>query len=558
MDLNFDYPDVLNLFTDHLDPKRAESASFLIWYLENYYRLESGEATDHVCDQGGDKGIDGVYVNDDTQTIHVFQSRISQRNTTVGDAGLREFAGTLQQLTDRQSVEMLIASAGTAQVSSLLSRLQVPDKIDEYEVQGEYLSNINLDQNGSSFLQQTDNIVFVGRDVLSATHISDEREVPIQTEVAFDISGFQVTEYAVDSDSRAFITPIRARDLLKLDGIGNQTLFTHNVRGTLGNTNVNRGIVESIRDPSLHKKFPLFHNGVTIIADSIERSKDRIAITDYFVVNGCQSLTALFLNDKVLTDDLFVLTKFIQVQPTSTLAKQITEFSNNQNGVRARDFKANSSPQIRLKNEFALHYMNEYEYSIKRGETSLAPIVISNEDAGLYLMAFDLEEPWATHRKYQVFDDKHSELFARPEVTADRIVMLHTIREVVDEQLRTSIDNTLLAKYVLTRYLMMYIVKGILQEDTAGKQTIAVPKNFVREEATRARFRSCIRIVLHDVAIDLNAEVEEHGDDFDYRGRLRDQAWVKELRGSIVAGHKKLVARTRIPSFQSDWESAAP
>ena len=57
--INLDYPDILDLFSEYLDPKRTESAAFLIWYLENYYRLDSLEAVDSVCDQRGDKGSCG-------------------------------------------------------------------------------------------------------------------------------------------------------------------------------------------------------------------------------------------------------------------------------------------------------------------------------------------------------------------------------------------------------------------------------------------------------------------------------------------------------------------
>ncbi len=56
--LDLRYPQLLYLFSDHIDPKRTESASFLIWYLEHYYRLDPLEAVDCVCDQSGDKGID--------------------------------------------------------------------------------------------------------------------------------------------------------------------------------------------------------------------------------------------------------------------------------------------------------------------------------------------------------------------------------------------------------------------------------------------------------------------------------------------------------------------
>ena len=70
--MDFNYPNILTLFPEYLDPKRSESASFLIWYLENYYRLDPREAVDSVCDQNGDKGIDGIFVNDNTQTIVIF------------------------------------------------------------------------------------------------------------------------------------------------------------------------------------------------------------------------------------------------------------------------------------------------------------------------------------------------------------------------------------------------------------------------------------------------------------------------------------------------------
>ena len=555
--MNLDYPEILELFPEHLDAKRSESASFLIWYLENYYRLDPEEAVDNICDQKGDKGIDGLFVNDNMQTIHVFQSRISQKNTTVGDVSLKEFSGTLQQLSDPDSVVQLIQSAGDAQVASLLQRLEVADKLSEYQLFGEYLTNINLDHNGLAYLQQTEDVLFVGRDVLTSTYISDQRDVPVPTPVEFDVSGFQITEYTVDAYSKAFIAPIRASDLLKLDGIKNQAIFTHNVRGPLGSTNVNKDITNSIKTPTLHKKFPLFHNGITVIAGSIDTTEERLTIADYFVVNGCQSLTAFFKNAKALTDNLYVLAKFIKVQPTSSLARQITEFSNNQNGVKARDFKANSSPQIRLQNEFDELYSDQYGYAIKRGEPIGNEIIISNEDAGLYLMAFDLKEPWATHRKYQVFDDKHSVLFARPESTADRIVMLHVVREEIDAQLRSAIENTLVGKYVLTRYVMMYIVREILENDAVGEDVILNPEAFVRKEERREKFRKCVRNLLQDVAIDLNAEVEDYGDDFDYRGRLRDEDWVKKLRRTIVADYQKQVARGRVPSFESDWKATA-
>ncbi len=552
--MDFNYPNVLNMFQQYLDPKRNESASFLIWYLENYYRLDPQEAVDSVCDQRGDKGIDGIYVNESMQTIVIFQSRLSQKNTAVGDTGLKEFAGTLLQVKDAQSVNKLIQSAGNAEVARLLKRLEIADKISEYELRGEYLSNIELDANGEAYVDQSPHIGFIGREFLKQTYISDKRDNPIHTPITFDVSSFQTTEYTVDANSKAYIAPIRAQDLIKLDGIDNQSLFIHNVRGPLGRTTVNRGITKSVSEPTLHKKFPLFHNGITVIAGSIDATEERITISDYFVVNGCQSITSLYFNQSKLTDNLYVLAKFIEVDPTSSLAKQITEFSNNQNGVKARDFKANSSPQIRLQNEFRRDYMGVYDYAIKRGEEVHRGTVISNEDAGLYLMAFDLMEPWATHRKYQVFDDKHSEIFGRPAVTADRIVMCQVVRESI-ECVLGEINNQLLAKYVLTRYLLMYLVRRVFDSEEFGKNIVANPRHFVRGVAERRKFKALVEGTLRDIVTDLNSEVDEYGDDFDYRGRLRDEQWVIKLGREVVALREKLVRRGNIRAISAEWQS---
>src|SRR5205085_3729019 len=138
----------------------------------------------------------------------------------------------------------------------------------------------------------------------------------------------------------------------------------------------------------------------------------------------------------------------------------ITQFSNNQNGVTDRDFMSNSAIQIRLQNEFETFYPEEYAFEIKRGEIVSQGTVISNEEAGLFLMSFDLKEPWGTHRKYEVFEDKHADLFGRPDVTADRIVLCQVVIQVIASKL-PKIENQLFARYALTKYMLLYIIREI-------------------------------------------------------------------------------------------------
>lgn len=118
--INTDYPKILDLIKQHIDPKRTESASFLIWYLENYYRLDTQEAIDSVCDQKGDKGVDGIYINEANGTIDIFQTKISQKTgRTTGDTSLKEFFGTLSQFDSKSSIQNLITTGGNAQLLDL-------------------------------------------------------------------------------------------------------------------------------------------------------------------------------------------------------------------------------------------------------------------------------------------------------------------------------------------------------------------------------------------------------------------------------------------------------
>lgn len=552
MSLNFDYPEINTLTAEHAAKRRADSAALLIWYLQHYYRLDPLEATDHVCDKGGDKSIDGIFVNDNDETVTVFQARIRQNNRPMGDADLKTFAGAMSQFQSSEALQLLMESAGDAAIVSLIKRLDLLAKIDEYELCGEFVTNVDGDSNAEAFLRLNKTIQLIGRAWLSEHYISDEREKPIHAQVTFNLSA-PPTEYT-SGTNKAIIAPIRAIDLIKMSGISDQSLFHFNVRGPLGKTAVNKAIARTIRKPETHGSFPLFHNGVTVIAGELELSPDKTQLTanDYFVVNGCQSLTALFQNKDCLTEKLTILVKLIQADPKSEFAATITKNSNNQNGVSARDFMANNKNQIRLQNEFKKYYMGEYFYSIKQGETPDPGVVIRNDRAGLLLMAFDLKQPWATHRTYQAFTEQYRDVFTRT-VSADRILLCHLIDDCIVKALPT-LKNDAFAKFVITRYFLVYAIGEMLDKDELGPDIRRRPDVYVRTLSARQVFADCISKMVADLVIDLNDELSNLGEDFDFRDKLRDDKWVKEKSGKLVATYQKLINHKRINPFKQEWK----
>ena len=240
------------------------------------------------------------------------------------------------------------------------------------------------------------------------------------------------------------------------------------------------------------------------------------------------------------------------MDPMSEEAKMITEYSNNQNGVKARDFKSNSQTQIRLRAEFHQHYRGLYSYEIKRGEARGTGEPISNEEAGLYLMAFDHREPWGTFRKYEVFEDKPNALFARPEVSADRIVLLR----VIDEEIRKHLPNLkadLLARYSLTKFMIMYVIQELFFDDIAFKEILSSASTYMRDLKQREKFRQVISGFIANIVIDINVESEDFEADFDYRRKLKDADWVKNLAKNIKRDFQKDILRNRQETFEAEW-----
>jgi hypothetical protein len=235
---------------------------------------------------------------------------------------------------------------------------------------------------------------------------------------------------------------------------------------------------------------------------------------------------------------LKILTRIIEIQDPE-LALKITHNSNNQNAIKPRDLRSNSLIQIRLSKEFE-SFGGRYGYEIKRGQIPAATEIIANEWAGRLLLAFDLLEPWACHQPYKIFDELYEKVFGRPAVTASRIILVFQIMKVIEQRLRF-IDNKLFAYYSLTKFFILYIASQILQQDEVGEAIYRNPKVVLDNPKGLSALHDCIGKVIDDIVVDLNAEVRELGDSFDYKNHLKSPAQVKALGEKIINTYVKLV-----------------
>jgi hypothetical protein len=558
--LNLDYENLIRITQPYKVPGREEASAFLSWFLVNIYRLDIIEVQNIVCDGHGDKGIDGIYVNESEECIDIFQSKTVQKSSkTLGDTQLKEFVGSLEQLETPEGVESMISTTGNSQLKNLLIECKDLLTSSKYTIRGIFVTNAVKDSNAVSFLEATSlttQLKVWDKPLIIQMYVPSEKAIPATSEIAFDVFGYDYVEYNVGNTAKVVIAPVSAVDLVQMEGIENQQLFDLNLRKDLEKTKVNKDIGKSINNASEHGNFLLYHNGITIISDKLDTSDEgKVKIQGYSVVNGCQTVSSLYRDRAKVTQDLRILTRIIQVNDNqSDLISKITYNSNNQNGIKARDFRSNTQTQVRLQQEINQSYP-DYFYEIKRGDDSGQRIVIENTLAGQILLAFDLKRPWAVQRYSKIFDDLHQEIFARPEVSGGRIVILFDLYKEIERDL-PKIEPSLFGGYQITKFFLLYLLSEVLSDDEVGKAFYKKPEDFYKDSAQKENLLRCIHLILGDLIIDLNGEFkEEGGENFDFKATFKAPNLLRNLTHRVIASHKKLIARERVESFSQLWDN---
>lgn len=547
-----------NFINTHLKPYagRAQSYSsqFILWFLENVFRLDEQFAIDAVVDDPLDKGVDAIFVDEAAEAIYIFQSKlISKEKGTIPEVEVKNFSASLQQFTDAGAVQKLIDGNANQRLKDLLHREKIQEKLSAgFSVQGIFCSNVAISDDAKAFLENVKDIEVYDAKRICEEHIDIEYDGGIKKTFAFDTSDTDVIKYETGEGVISYIFLASALQLVHLDGISDGSLFERNVRLALGNTKVNKGLVESIEKKKEHKNFPLYHNGINIICDSATQSDEGLKIKNYTVVNGAQSLTSLYNKKSKLTDDLKIVVKVVAINNDVALADKITNHSNNQNAIKARDLKSNHGIQQRLKSEVESSFGAKYSYEVKRGEKVKNKIVIVNEDVGLYILAMDLGQPYSCHQKYKVMDELHGDIFGRPSVDAVKIVTFYELGQIAKDACG-EIDNKPFANYTLTKYFVAHLAWSLFSRDGDGSKLIKQLAE-VHAKGSFPAFAKDFDLLARTAALDLNAVFEtakDEGKILDYKTSMKNVTWSIDTTTAAITSYRKSVLRKQAESISA-------
>lgn len=528
---------------------RKERASLLVWFLINYFRLDEDTAIDLVCDSDNDKGIDGIYVDDQTEEVYIFQSKNSPIPANpLGDNDLRNFKGARAWFDSPLNVQHLDQSTASQELKSLITRLDVFDKLARgYKLYMVFVTNKRFNDESTDYLKVLgDEIEAWDIDRLYDQYTYTGRDKPVEDSFSFTIDSDNMISYPLADDVKVTIFPAKATEIVQLSGIQDRTLFARNVRYGLGRTRVNKDIARTLSNNLEHENFFLYHNGITLVCSdyNIQNTEQasKLTVTNYSIVNGCQSTLSFYENKQHLSDKIKILMRVIQTGKKDRLSQDITYFTNNQNAISLKDLKSNDKIQQDLQDEFNRLFQKQILYKIKDGENESGyQRIIDNDFAAQLITSFYLKEPYTAHQKTQIFTDNYIKIFNRY-VNASFIFVIAEMYRAIDEN-SGQIEDDGIRSYKLTRFFFVYIFRLIFDNDPVGKELLANPAEFIQKY--KAEFYKAFEKLFRLLVLDFNYYVKEEKKKgfYDYKNSLRNAIKVNAMADEFIIAYKRQLVR---------------
>lgn len=535
---------------------RTKSTALLAWFINTVLREDPDDVEAAICDGGGDKGIDGLIFDEDANELLVLQAKHrASSNSTQGDADLKAFVGTAPYFAVPGGIDKLLESRPNQELANLIARLDLRTKLEERDpsVRFIFVTNGNRDASAVSYLDSIATID-VSLELWDRDQLADIAQRTISkgvmsSRVVLDsVEGALVSSFSEGAQIAIALVP--ATELVRIPGIEELTVFDLNVRLDLGNTKINRELRGTITKADEHELFPAYHNGLTILTKHLEYDDDAASLTldGISVVNGCQSLLALWRERAKLTPKLKLVVKVVEVGTSNQLADQITYRSNNQNPVNIRDQRSNDRIQRDLQVSVATEYGSDLYYDIRRGDPPAAGVSrLDNQLAAQLLTAIWLKEPQNAVRKVRLFDHDYHRIFRR--ATASQLMLASLINDAIVDR-RETLAPELQTAFASARFTIAYLVGVFMQQSPLGEQLYADPKPWL--ERQRDELKTEIKHAVEFVIDEMNFFVRNQEDakaeaggstTFDPKTIFKSAAGVRGLERQVTQAVKVVSRR---------------
>jgi hypothetical protein len=349
----------------------SEGKAFAMWFCLENLQLDESEAFEAASlDGGNDKDIDLFWVDDEAERITIAQFKFGLAGTHRAKKG--ELLGLIHSTDWLNDVEALrregrpeLAEAAIEYTEARLNNYSTeyiyaycgPSHKDVNDVARQF--NV---REASSIPAQSCKIYNL--DSLKKIH---EEQIDQSTRISKKTIGLLRRFEEPGEYGKAVVATVKGDVLRSLYGDFGDRLFDRNVRLFLGarKGGVNAGIQDTLGAPGDRKNFWAYNNGVTFVCDDYDLKGRQITLTNFSIVNGCQTTVSLWNGSEAAAKEVKVSVRFIA--SPERIIDSIILFNNSQNPVRLWDLNAQDRLQKRLKKELA-ELPQPFMYQLRRGE----------------------------------------------------------------------------------------------------------------------------------------------------------------------------------------------
>jgi hypothetical protein len=272
---------------------------------------------------------------------------------------------------------------------------------------------------------------------------------------------------------QSFIGSLSVKNYIELitnnDGNLSKWLFYDNVRDFQGINKVNKEIQETLNSSLYQSLLPLLHNGITIIAKKVDKVGSKLKLSDFQIVNGCQSSHVLFESKTMLSEDTHIVVKIIETNDQEVI-NNIIRATNRQTEVKDEAFESlkpfhkDLEEYYKAKTNSCAHpiyYERRSKEYLDNPKVKPYQVITLASQIKSYV-SLVLEQPQSTHRYFgELLDSNRDKLFS----TNNNLQLYYVSALIVNRVDMMFRNNTLYRRYKEYRYHIAFITYLMLKKE---------------------------------------------------------------------------------------------
>lgn len=568
------------LKTIHKNLNNQKAYALLYWFLEFYGQVQGFE--DYIVDGGNDNSCDIIYDQKNAEgekIYYLIQSKWRNENNfqkpldeetfkkTLLDFGniLKgtdlDFAHSNEKFKKKYAQMISDRDNNRAKIKCIFFGLfSYTNPIFEKEIKlfSHEIKVIGIEQIKETYIEIKYKNIFY-------THLLEEQRKADEVDIRLPIEPVEhelIPFFTVHSPSKASITLIKPKTVFDLFEKYRFSLFHRNIRNPLPESNYNPLIAKTLLERP--DKFWYFNNGMVARTDKLlvrDKQTKIFNLNGLQIINGAQTFFTVYQTykeantriRKKLDESVRISIKIIETTDEE-FSKDITRYTNSQNPLIARDFRANENEQIILQKE---SFATNFWYEKRRGEfpnPQLLPAnirILSNDDLAQKYLAYHLAMPYEAIRHTEYFFTSNKDhKFGLYETIFNKTTQFKnflacetlfgifeeaisynsfvaetwgyenstTIKELIPLTDRKEIRHFILAAMYLFRLFHTFILNqskreqfgyGLLEENTLLVKQVIVFLILWLKNSEKFSFTEFITLPHENYLLDLSAQIEE-------------------------------------------------